>query len=66
MRSGLSGRYEFSTAESLIAELVQVGRSCGATLFMTLLAGFHALLRRRTEQEDVMAGIPVTGRTSPG
>ncbi|MBV9926801.1 MAG: amino acid adenylation domain-containing protein [Acidobacteria bacterium] len=35
----------------------------GATLFMTLLAGFAALLRGYTGQSDLVVGTPVAGRT---
>src|SRR5207302_4371328 len=35
----------------------------GATLFMTLLAAFQALLYRYTKQEDIVVGSPVAGRS---
>ena len=35
----------------------------GATLFMTLLAAFNALLTRYTGQEDLVVGSPLAGRT---
>src|SRR5205085_5023381 len=34
----------------------------GATLFMTLLAGFAVLLQRYSGQRDVVVGSPVAGR----
>ncbi|MET0646544.1 MAG: amino acid adenylation domain-containing protein [Pyrinomonadaceae bacterium] len=34
----------------------------GASLFMTLMAGFHALLQRYTGQSDILVGTPVAGR----
>jgi len=34
------------------------------TPFMTLLAGFKALLFRYTQQEDLVVGVPVSGRNS--
>ncbi len=43
--------------------LRELGRREGATLFMTLLAGFQALLSRYTGQEDVVVGSPIAGRT---
>ena len=39
--------------------------SQGATLFVTLLAGLQAVLRRYTGQEDVALGTPVAGRDRP-
>ena len=37
----------------------------GSTLYMTLLASFQAFLSRLTEQEDVIVGTAVAGRTRP-
>ncbi|MCY0997072.1 amino acid adenylation domain-containing protein [Myxococcus sp. MISCRS1] len=36
-----------------------------ATLFMTLLAGFCALLHRYSGQEDLLVGSPISGRIRP-
>jgi fengycin family lipopeptide synthetase D len=35
------------------------------TLYMTLLAAFKALLYRYTNQDDMIVGLPVSGRTHP-
>ncbi|HEU4597481.1 MAG TPA: condensation domain-containing protein, partial [Pyrinomonadaceae bacterium] len=43
--------------------LRELGRREGATLFMTLLAGFKALLWRYTGQEDLVVGSPVANRS---
>jgi amino acid adenylation domain-containing protein len=40
-----------------------LGRGEGATLYMTLLAGWQALLGRWSGQQDVLVGMPVAGRT---
>jgi amino acid adenylation domain-containing protein len=45
------------------AELRELGRREGATLFMVLLAAFSALLGRHTGQEDVVVGTAVAQRT---
>lgn len=34
----------------------------GATLFMTLLTAFQALLQRDSAQDDIVVGVPVAGR----
>ncbi|MBV9774929.1 MAG: amino acid adenylation domain-containing protein, partial [Gemmatimonadetes bacterium] len=39
-----------------------LARAEGATLFMTLLAGYQALLSRYSGQDDVVVGTPVAGR----
>ncbi|WP_164018755.1 non-ribosomal peptide synthetase [Pyxidicoccus trucidator] len=49
----------------LTRELRRLGRQEGATLFMVVLAGFKALLRRYTGQEDVVVGCPVSQRVQP-
>ncbi len=46
----------------LAAGIHALGRSEGATLFMTLLAGLSTLLGRLAGQEDVCVGAPVAGR----
>ena len=50
--------------ESLRA-LKQLGRQEGATLFMTLMAGFQALLSRYTGQEQIVVGTDLANRTMP-
>ena len=40
-------------------------RHAGCTLYMTLLAGFQIFLHRITGQEEILTGIPVTGRSVP-
>jgi amino acid adenylation domain-containing protein len=46
--------------------LKALGRECGATPYMTLLAAFCALLHRYTHQDDLLIGSPTSGRSSPG
>ena len=49
-------------AKKLSEEITQLGRREGATLFMTLLSAFSALLYRYTNQEDVLVGVPIANR----
>lgn len=49
----------------LITRLRDFGKSEGATLYMTLLAGFAATLRRWTGQDDIVVGTSVSGRDHP-
>ncbi|MDB4951689.1 MAG: Malonyl CoA-acyl carrier protein transacylase [Gemmatimonadetes bacterium] len=46
----------------LTERLNSLARAEGATLFMTLLAAFSALLGRWSGQEDVVIGSPIAGR----
>ncbi|MDT5268885.1 MAG: hypothetical protein QOH49_1071, partial [Acidobacteriota bacterium] len=56
------GVVEFSLPTGLTTSLKSLARREGATLFMTLLAGFEALLYRHTGQELFAVGTPVAGR----
>ncbi|MCI4061312.1 amino acid adenylation domain-containing protein [Micromonospora sp. R77] len=56
---------EFTLDPELVAGLERLGRRHGATLYMTLLAAFQALLSRWTGQQDFGVGVPVAGRTRP-
>jgi amino acid adenylation domain-containing protein len=57
------GREVWSPPATLLGSLQQLGRGRGVTLYITLLAGFAALLSRYAAQEDVVIGSPVAGRT---
>ncbi|HHB89900.1 MAG TPA: amino acid adenylation domain-containing protein, partial [Anaerolineae bacterium] len=52
----------FDLDENLVVRLERLAREQDATLFMTLLAGFHALLHRYTGQESINVGIPHANR----
>ncbi len=46
----------------LTGRLHELGREAGCTLFMTLLAGFSALLGRYTGERDVVVASPIANR----
>jgi len=48
---------------SLLRDLRAFTREAKCTLFMTLLAGFAILLERMSEQDDLIIGTVVSGRT---
>ena len=52
-------------ARSVGEELAAISRRENATLFMTLLAAFNALLRRYTGEHDITIGSPIAGRIPP-
>ncbi|MPY98080.1 MAG: amino acid adenylation domain-containing protein [Actinophytocola sp.] len=62
----LGGRLPFQLSAELTGKLAELGRREGATLFMTLLAAFQALLRRYSAEDDISVGTPVTTRGLPG
>ncbi|HZG42966.1 MAG TPA: amino acid adenylation domain-containing protein, partial [Longimicrobium sp.] len=47
----------------LLERLQALGRSEGATLYMTLLSAFQVLLGKYSGSEDVVVGSPIAGRT---
>src|SRR5215510_3445783 len=53
---------ELALDEELTAGLKALGRRHGATLYMTALAGWAALMSRLSGQEDVVIGAPVANR----
>jgi amino acid adenylation domain-containing protein len=56
------GAQQAVLAAPLAGALRSLSRREGASLFMTLLAGFAALLGRFGGQEDLLMGIPIAGR----
>jgi amino acid adenylation domain-containing protein len=53
----------FSLPADLVLGLAALGRDERGTLFMTLLAGFAALLARHADEPEVVIGSPAAGRT---
>jgi len=56
------GWVDWVVDEELTRGLKELSRQHGTTLFMTLLAGWAALLGRLSGQEDVVIGTPVANR----
>ncbi|MFI9275599.1 amino acid adenylation domain-containing protein [Kitasatospora sp. NPDC052896] len=53
----------FTVPAELAQNLVELGRSRGATPFMVLLAAYQLLLAQHAGRADVTVGSPVAGRT---
>ena len=62
-QSAAAAPHAFALSPELSAGLRALARREGATLFMTALAGWQALLGRWSGQEDVVVGTPIAGRT---
>ncbi|MEW5929611.1 MAG: amino acid adenylation domain-containing protein, partial [Gemmatimonadota bacterium] len=58
-----TARHEFTLSPGLSRGLRELSQRQGATLFMTVLAGWQALLGRWAGQDDVLVGTPVAGRS---
>jgi amino acid adenylation domain-containing protein len=50
---------------ALVDALLRTSREAGATLFMTLLGAFKAVLQRYTGRDDIVVGTAISGRTQP-
>ncbi len=61
-QSPLAGNHPFTLSSELSQRLRELARREGATLFMTLLAGWQALLSKYSGQDDVVVGTPIAGR----
>jgi amino acid adenylation domain-containing protein len=55
-------RRRFTVPAGVVSGLEGLGRSSGATLFMTLLSAFGVVLSRHAGQEEVLIGTPVAFR----
>ncbi|HEU4453971.1 MAG TPA: condensation domain-containing protein, partial [Longimicrobium sp.] len=61
-RRHLGAVHAVTLPPELAARLKTLARREGATLFMTLLAAWQALLARWSGQDDVVVGAPIAGR----
>ncbi len=62
VQTSIGARHYLDLPLPLAERLKQLGRQEGASLFMTLLAAFAALLYRYTGQADLLIGSPVANR----
>jgi amino acid adenylation domain-containing protein len=62
VRTARGSRVESFLPETLAGGLRELARRRGTTLFLTLLAGFQALLLRHTGQEDFLVGTATANR----
>ena len=63
--SGAGLEYRFVWQDELAAALRRLSQRQGVTLFMTLLAGFCAVLARSSRQTDLVVGTSVANRPRP-
>ncbi|MBI1390259.1 MAG: amino acid adenylation domain-containing protein [bacterium] len=56
------GAVPFAINAELTRDLRLLARECNATLYMTVLAAFYALLSRLTNETDLVTGAPVANR----
>ena len=65
MQAHRGGVVAFTVPADLVARLVALGRSNGATLFMVAVAAFDVVLARWSGTDDVAVGAPIACRQHP-
>ncbi|MEO7361062.1 MAG: amino acid adenylation domain-containing protein, partial [Gemmatimonadaceae bacterium] len=65
-RSYASRRVDLMLPLDLTSALKQLGASNGCSLFVTLLAGYSALVSRLTQQDDLVVGVASAGQALAG
>ena len=63
MRLYEGATYRRKINAGLYQDIKRAGAKRGCTLFVTLLAGFEALLSRLTSQNDIVVGVPTAGQS---
>ena len=58
-------RLHITIGEAVVSRLREIAREQDATLFMLLLSAYSILLSKYSGQEDIVIGIPSSGRTIP-
>ncbi|MBI1842611.1 MAG: amino acid adenylation domain-containing protein, partial [Verrucomicrobia bacterium] len=64
-RSFGASRVSVAWEAAFVRALRESSARRGATLLVSLLAGFNILLRRLSGQDDIVVGIPASGQSSP-
>ena len=57
------GSYDFNLNDELSGQLKALAKAQGATLYVVMLAAFQTMLHHLTEQDDLVVGSPVIGRS---
>ncbi|HKG20385.1 MAG TPA: amino acid adenylation domain-containing protein [Blastocatellia bacterium] len=55
-------KFPIEIGDGLTQSLLRLSRDNGATLFMTLLSAFSALLHHYTGKDDLLIGVPIANR----
>lgn len=59
------GTFGFQFGEELTESVDQLAKANNVTLFTTLLSAYDILMHRYCQQEDIVVGVPLAGRTQP-
>jgi amino acid adenylation domain-containing protein len=53
----------FFFEDDVSRKVVDLTKETGSTLFIVLLAAFYVLMAKYSKQEDIVVGVPITGRS---
>ena len=59
------GTYGFQLDEALTESVETLSKESNVTLFTTLLSAYDILLHRYCQQDDIVVGVPLAGRSQP-
>ncbi len=65
VRDFTGDRVQFTVEGDLKSRLEEFSREHDLTLHMLLLATFNILLAKYTDQQEIVVGVPISGRTHP-
>jgi hypothetical protein len=57
------GLITFFFEDDVSRKVVELTKETGSTLFIVLLAAFYVLMAKYSKQEDIVVGVPITGRS---
>ena len=59
------GTFGFQLDDALTESVEELSRESNVTLFTTLLSAYEILLHRYCQQDDLVVGVPLAGRSQP-
>jgi amino acid adenylation domain-containing protein len=65
-RSYKGSRFDYQLPKEFVAQIKAIGAKAGCSLVTTLLAAFEVFLYEKTEQADIVVGLPSSGQAATG
>lgn len=65
-RSYKGSRFDYQLPKTLVAQIKAIGAKAGCSLVTTLLAAFEVFLYKKTQQTDIVVGLPSSGQAATG
>lgn len=65
-RSYKGSRFDYQLPKEFISQIKAIGAKAGCSLVTTLLAAFEVFLYEKTQQTDIVVGLPSSGQAATG